>query len=126
MDEDHLMAAFRYVARGPVKAGLTVAAADWPWSSVRAHIARQSTPPETPDVTVDPSLARIDDFAAFVVADPTDETRWTEVLKAELIGRPVGAKAWVEGVEKQFKRSFSPQRRGPKPGRGREAATRAI
>ena len=30
MDEDHLLAAFRYVARGPVKAGLTTAAADWP------------------------------------------------------------------------------------------------
>jgi len=110
MDEDHLMAAFRYVALNPVKAGLARAAADWPWSSTGAHIAGQSTP----YVAVEPALARIGDFAAFV--DQTgDEARWGDVLKAELIGRPVGAEAWVRQLENQLGRDFSPRKRGPKP-----------
>jgi putative transposase len=44
MDEDHLMAAFRYLALNPVKAGLVAAAADWPWSSAGAHMAGRGTP----------------------------------------------------------------------------------
>ena len=39
MDEDHLMAAARYVAMNPVRARLVERAEDWPWSSVRAHLA---------------------------------------------------------------------------------------
>ena len=33
MDEEHLMAAARYVALNPVRAGLVGRAEDWPWSS---------------------------------------------------------------------------------------------
>ena len=83
------MAAFRYVALNPVKAGLVARAADWPWSSAAAHIAGRSTP----HVSVEPALARIDNFAAHVAGEADDQARWAEVLKAELIGRPVGAKA---------------------------------
>ena len=39
MDEDHLIAAIRYVALNPVRAKLVVQAEDWPWSSARAHLA---------------------------------------------------------------------------------------
>ncbi len=111
MDEDHLLAAFRYVARGPVKAGLAATAADWPWSSVSARLAGSGTP----YVDVEPALARIDDFAAFVADAPDDAARWSTLLKAEQVGRPVGAKAWIEGLEKQYGRTFSPAKRGPKP-----------
>jgi hypothetical protein len=31
------------------------------------------------------------------------------------VGRPVGAKAWIEDLEKQYGRTFSPAKRGPKP-----------
>ena len=111
MDEDHLLAAFRYVALNPVKAGLVRRAGDWPWSSARAHIGREGAA----HVDVEPALSRIDDFAAFVAGEPHDDAHWNEVLKAELIGRPVGAKAWIRQLEGQFGRAFSPQRRGPKP-----------
>jgi putative transposase len=111
MDEDHLMAALRYVALNPVKAQLVARAADWPWSSTRAHIAGENTA----YVDVAPALSRIGDFNAFVAEAPQDEARWSAVLKAELIGRPVGAKAWVEQLERQLGRALSPQKRGPKP-----------
>ena len=111
MDEDHLMAALRYVALNPVRAGLVGRAGDWPWSSTRAHISRKSTA----YVDVEPALSRIDDFAAFASAEPESEGQWSRVLKAELIGRPVGAKAWVERWERELDKSFSPRKRGPKP-----------
>jgi len=112
MDEDHLMAAFRYVALNPVKAGLVAAAADWPWSSAAAHMAGRGTP----YVDAEPARSRIDDFAAFLAGkEPGFDTRWREVLKAELIGRPVGAPDWVRGLEQRFGREFSPRKRGPKP-----------
>ena len=70
MDEDHLIAAFRYVALNPVKAGLVKDPADWPWSSTKAHIARLSTR----HVDVEPALSRLGDFAAFVAGEPGDQT----------------------------------------------------
>jgi putative transposase len=39
MDELHLLAAVSYVSLNPVRAGLVGYAADWEWSSVRAHLA---------------------------------------------------------------------------------------
>jgi putative transposase len=111
MDEDHLMAALRYVPLNPVRAGLVARASDWPWSSARAHIAGQ----DTPDVTVAPALTRILDFAAFLSTDEVDGERWETVLKAEQIGRPVGAKPWLEQMERQLGRTLTPQRRGRKP-----------
>jgi putative transposase len=111
MDEDHLMAAFRYVALNPAEAGLVSRAQDWPWSSTTAHIARA----DTAYVTVAPGLERISDFAAFIEAAPTSDSQWTQLLKAELIGRPVGAKAWIQQLEAAHGKTFLPQKRGPKP-----------
>ncbi len=111
MDEDHLMAAFRYVALNPVKAGLVAQAADWPWSSAAAHIAGQSTA----HVCVEPAQERIGDFASFIDGKAADEARWADLLKAEVIGRPVGAKDWVRALEARLGRPLSPQRRGRKP-----------
>ena len=39
MDETHLLAAVRYVGLDPAQARLVELAWDWPWSSVRAHMA---------------------------------------------------------------------------------------
>lgn len=39
LDAEHLIAAARYVELNPVRAGLTEQAADWPWSSAKAHLA---------------------------------------------------------------------------------------
>jgi putative transposase len=39
MDDAHWLAAVRYLAFNPVRAGLCKRPEDWPWSSVRAHLA---------------------------------------------------------------------------------------
>ena len=38
MDETHCLNAVRYLAFNPVRARLSAAPGDWPWSSVRAHL----------------------------------------------------------------------------------------
>jgi putative transposase len=111
MDEEHLLAAFRYVALNPVKAKLVGRAQDWPWSSVRAHLAGVDSGP----VTVVPGLERTGDFAALLEEAPEDRARWADVLKAEPVGRPVGAKAWIEQLEALSGKVLSPRKRGPKP-----------
>ena len=49
-DESHLISAYRYVARNPVRAGLCESPLDWPWSSYR-HTVELDDPS-----FVDPSL----------------------------------------------------------------------
>jgi len=44
MDDSHLRAAVCYVSLNPVRAGLVARAEDWPWSSVRAHLAGMDVP----------------------------------------------------------------------------------
>jgi putative transposase len=71
MDEDHLIAAFRYVSLNPVRARLVSRAEDWPWSSVRAHVAGRDD-----GVTrVKPVLDRVTDFAGLVAHDGDRRSR---------------------------------------------------
>ncbi len=44
MDEDHLLAALRYVELNPVRAGLVDKLGDWPWSSAHAHLTGGADP----------------------------------------------------------------------------------
>lgn len=111
MDEAHLVSAFRYVALNPVKAGLVARAQDWPWSSAGAHLAGR----DTPYVEVAPALSRVGNFAGLISPADDIDPQWTNILRAELIGRPVGAKAWIEQLELQCGRDLSPRKRGPKP-----------
>lgn len=107
LDEAHLLAAVRYVERNPVAAGLVPQAADYPWSSARAHI--QGTP--------DPVLSRcvlqdqIPDWARFL-ADPADDA-FGQQLGQSTSGRPLGSPEFLARVEQQTGRRL---RRG-RPGR---------
>jgi len=80
------MAAARYVALNPVRVRLAARAQDWPWSSVRAHLAGR----DDGLVSVRPLLDRAPRFADLVEGEP-DEASWTALRRAELIGRPFGA-----------------------------------
>jgi putative transposase len=122
MDEDHLMAAFRFVALNPVKAKLVERAEDWQWASTRAHLAGL----DTPYVKVEPALSRAPDFAAFVAVTPDENPLWSDVLRAETIGRPVGAKEWIAQLEHIHRRTFSPQKRGPKPARASSSSSESL
>ncbi len=117
MDEDHLVAALRYVALNPVKAGLVARVQDWRWSSTRALMAGG----DDARVEVGPALERVRDFARFLADSAggfTDEARWERLLSSELVGRPVGEETWVKALEAKLGRLPAPQKRGPKPRAG--------
>src|SRR5208282_2865913 len=71
MDEDHLMAAPRYVALNPVRARLVERAQDWPWSSVRAHLEGR----DDPLVEAAPLLSRSAGRFADLLDDESDAER---------------------------------------------------
>jgi putative transposase len=110
MDEDHLMAAARYVALNPVRARLAKRAQDWPHSSVRAHLRGRG------DGLVDvrPLLERAPHFADFLDGEP-DDGAFTALRRGELIGRPLGSPAFLDAISRRLGRSVTPGKRGPKP-----------
>jgi putative transposase len=111
MDEPHLVSALRYVALNPVRAGLTDRAEDWPWSSAAAQMAGQGNR----FVDVAPALERVGDFSTFLGAPFDDATGYAALRKAESVGRPVGAKAWLAEMEKRTGLTLAPRKRGPAP-----------
>ncbi len=110
MDDDHMLAAARYVPMNPVRAGMVARPEDWPWSSARAHLAGR----DDGIVSVAPLAAWIDDFAAFF-AHPEEEVAMGEVLRSASTGRPAGAAEWLADLETATQRRLARERRGPKP-----------
>lgn len=88
MDETYLYRCVRYVGLNPVRVGLVAHAADWPWSSVRAHLGGVAEPLLTPA----PVAALLGDDAAWAFGvTPKDESIWTELRRATREGRPLGS-----------------------------------
>ena len=115
MDEDHLMAAARYVALNPVRARLVERVPDWPHSSVRAHLAGR----DDGLVEVRPLLDRAPNFADLLDGDP-DDPGFAALRRNELIGRPLGDRAFQDAISRRLGRVVAPGKRGPKPKRERD------
>jgi putative transposase len=118
MDEAHLLAAVRYIALNPVRAGLTEAPQGWRWSSVHAHLTGE------PDglTAIAPVRERVPDVAAFLAAPP-DEAAFERLRRGESVGRPVGGTAFLEALEERAGRVLLPAKRGPKERRELSAAS---
>jgi putative transposase len=110
MDEDHLIAAIRYVALNPVRAGLVAKAVDWPWSSVHAHVKGA----DDGLVTVRPVLERIADFAGWIEHGVEDE-KFAALRAAEGTGRPLGTSEFVADLERRLGRRIARRTPGRKP-----------
>jgi putative transposase len=111
MDEAHLACAMRYVSLNPVRARLVARAEEWPWSSVRAHLAGE----DDALVRVAPALDRYGRFADFLGSQDDDAEAWRALRRAETSGRPLGSAGWVADLEARTGRALAPQKRGPKP-----------
>jgi putative transposase len=109
MDELHLLAAVSYVSLNPERAGLAACAADWAWSSVRAHLAGK----DDGLVTVRPVLDRVSCFADLLLGD-RDEG-FAALRRAESTGRPVGTAEFVTGLERVLGRRIARRAPGPIP-----------
>lgn len=94
MDEEHLIAAVRYVELNPVRARLCEDPNDWRWSSIHAHLKGED------DALVDvrPMLDRVRDWKSYLnesVADSVIES----IRNASATGRPAGDDSFVSMVE---------------------------
>lgn len=109
MDEDHLGAALRYVALNPVRAGLVARAGDWPWSSAQVHPGRVADDGLT---AKGPALSRYPDFAGLIAAGE-DEAMSQRLRRAESVGRPLGADAFLARLERESGQALKPAKRRP-------------
>ena len=110
MDEDHLLAAVRYVALNPVRARLAARAEHWPWSSVHAHLKKENDAL----VDVEPVLGRVDRFADLIAA-PGEDPAFAAIRAAETTGRPLGNADFVAGLERLLGRPIARRAPGRKP-----------
>jgi putative transposase len=109
MDEQHLLAAVRYVEHNPVRARLCASPQDWPWSSAAAHLAGR----EDVLVTVRPLLELVRDWEAFI--GEADDEKLNELLRGHAsTGRPLGADSFVESLERRLARPLKRKKPGPK------------
>ena len=108
MDEPYLLAAARYVELNPVRAALVVDAADWPWSSARAHLSHR----DDRLVRVPPLLAMAADWRG-LLNSVLDEEQLRELRDHGRTGCPLGNATFVERLEQAVGRVLRPR----KPGR---------
>jgi putative transposase len=110
MDEDHFLAAVRYVELNPVRAGLSDRPDGWRWSSVHAHLGNVSDPL----VATAPTLEQISDWQRFLSQDcPVDQ--FDDIRKHTRTGRPAGDEEFIRELEGVTGRRLRPRKPGPKP-----------
>jgi putative transposase len=97
-----------------VRARLVARAEDWPWSSVRAHLAGR----DDGVVKVAPVLSRIENLTEFLGQPFDEEAAYAALRRSETIGRPLGAENWIAQLEREHDRKLAPGRRGRKPKEG--------
>jgi len=113
LDEEHTIAALRYVELNPVRASLTRFPWDFPFSSARGHLG----------IVNDPLLSDhefvtgIEDWRGFLLSGIDDELI-QQFRHHELNGYPLGNRQFLDDCELTFGRTMRPKRRGPKPVKG--------
>ena len=97
--ERHLLACMRYIELNPVRAGLCVEPADWPWSSVRHHLglARSSlvTEHEMYWLLGNTPFEREHGYREFL-GQGISSAEQAQFTDAVLRGRPVGSEAFLK------------------------------
>jgi putative transposase len=92
----------------PVRAGLVARAEDWPWSSVRAHLAGR----DDALVKTAPLAVRVRaDLPRFFEADVAAEAL-KKLRRATATGRPLGGAAWMKALEQSSGRALHEPARG--------------
>ena len=109
MDEDHLLAAARYIELNPVQAGLVKKTGDYKWCSARAHFAGQ----DDILVKVAPLLGIVNNWQGLLKSDVTAEEKMT-IRSHERTGRPVGSDRFIKRLERITNRTLKKQKPEPK------------
>jgi putative transposase len=109
MDEEHLVAAARYIELNPVRSGLVKKPEEYEWSSALAHLQGENDIL----VKVEPLSAIIDNWSDFLKTDLTEDQK-EAIRRHERTGRPAGSAGFLSRLEKKTKRRLKRQKPGPK------------
>jgi len=107
MEEPYLLAAARYVELNPVRARLVDGAAEWRWSSARAHLSGR----DDCLVKAGPLLAMVGDWQGLLDSAVREE-ELREFRGHARTGRPLGGEAFVGRLEGLVGRALKPQKGG--------------
>lgn len=107
MDEDHTLAAARYIELNPVRAGLVDDPCAYRWSSASGHVTGED------DVLLRSRPLRewVADWEALLKTD-LDESTVMRLRQHERTGRPLGTDAFIDSVEKRLGRTLRPRPAG--------------
>ena len=112
MDNKYLLAAVRYIAMNPVKAGLSKRPEQYRWSSAAAYLSGK----DDPLIKVRHLNKMIDDWKGFF-REGVDSMIAERLLKHEHTGRPLGSEKFMLRLEKKLDRMLKPKKAGrPKKG----------
>ena len=107
LDQQHLLAAGRYVERNPVRARLVKEATEYAWSSCRFNCGLVETDP----LVLERQLPEmVGDWPAFV--REWDSEADTKVRMGTRTGRPVGDEVFVDKLEQLARRILRPKPAG--------------
>ena len=106
LDDQHLWACIRYIERNPVRAALVANAAEWPWSSTRAHALGERDALLTPGRPFPGHLAGEGDWERWLALPPDAEAELA-LRRATRTGRPCGSKEWIAALEKHTNRRLA-------------------
>lgn len=113
MDEEHALAAARYIELNPVRASLVATPEDYRWSSCRAHLSGR----DDELVTVAPLMRMAGNWKT-LLSSPTEGRTLDTLRQHEHTGRPLGDETFVTRMESKVRRVLRKQKTGPKPKKG--------
>lgn len=103
LDDRYLYAAVRYVENNPVRAGIVKMAAEYPWSSARGHINRNTDPILDNNFFM---LQKIKDWSHYL-EEKENSRVISEIRNRTVTGRPCGDESFVETLQKLLGRTFT-------------------
>ena len=115
MDEEHLLAAARYIERNPVRAGLVATAEEWPWSSAAAHVAGRDDCLAAVGPLLERTAGWVCDWRQWL-GEADDPSLGERLRLHERTGRPLVGDRLLRRLEAALGRSIRPG----KPGRPRK------
>ena len=102
LDENHLLAAVRYVELNPTRAGMVKCAWEYPWSSAGFHTGTLESDPLVTDRTLS---GLITDWKDFLTGEMTRE--FDQLRMATQTGRPAGDDLFITKIEDLTGRDLS-------------------
>jgi len=110
MDEEHLLAAARYVELNPVRAGLCQRPEGWRWSSVHFHMCERADQL----ISTGGMRAYVDDWRSYL-DDALTHSEIDKLRQHTSTGRPAGDQQFIAQLEHLTGRRLVRRKPGPKP-----------